>query len=158
MRLSVKYLRYFRHNSFRHFSAASCSCSSQFSFRDTICRRVNARHYESSSRRILVASIQLYSGYSLRGISWVLSGFLSVTMVTHVERTQAWRAYRDVCDKVAFPLFLFFFFFLSRQFSDPSSKLYVQLLRFQLSSIAFVATSSYLRLELSLLTISTDSC
>lgn len=162
MRLFVKYLRHsgtiglaplprsFMLRAHLNFLSATQSLVAQT-------RDITSPRGESLSARIYSCTRVI-----LARNSWLLSGFLFVTMVTHVGRTQAWRAYRDVCDKVTFSLSLFlffslFFFFLSRRFSDPSSKLYVQLLRSDFLPIAFVATSC-LRLELSLLTISTDLC
>lgn len=78
--------------------------SSQFSFRDTISREfernITRLHGESSPREYICTRVILARN------SWVLSGFFSVSMVTHVGRTKTWRAYHDVCDKVTFSLFL----------------------------------------------------
>lgn len=115
----IKYLRRLvpHNNGSRHSQLHTCS--SQFSFRDTIFRRVCTILRESSRRdynhiRVLI----------LARNSRVLSSFLFVSMVIHVGHTRAWRAYRDVCDEVASSLSLP----LSMILSDWE-KLYLQLLR-----------------------------
>jgi len=113
MRLPVKYLRH--PDTIALATPGSFHIhSSQFSFHDTISceceRNITSLHGESSLREYICTRVILARN------SRVLSGFFSVSMVTHVGRTQAWRAYRDVCYKVTFSLFLS----LSRRSSDPS--------------------------------------
>jgi hypothetical protein len=132
MRLPAKYLRH--PDTIALVTPSSFHIhSSQFSFHDTISREcernITSLHGESSLREYICTLVILARN------SRVLSGFLSVSMVTHVGRTQAWRAYHDVCDKVTLSLLLS----LSRWFSQIYTRNFTSNFCTTTSPIAFVA-------------------
>lgn len=88
MRLPVKYLKHSGTIGSRHSRQLHVRAHLNF-LSATQSRRANARHYESSRRILIARMYTVVLGLSSRGGFWVLSGFLFVTMVTHVERTQA---------------------------------------------------------------------
>lgn len=126
---SRKIFKALRHNSSRRtLGARGGFIHAHLNFlpaRHTISRRANASSITSPHGESLYFA-RVYTvvlGLSSRGIPRVLSGFLSVTMATHVGRTQARRELIVMYAMKLRPLS----FFLSRRL--PNSKLYVQLLR-----------------------------